>query len=107
MIVIMIAMIFVIIIYVSSNRKQTHDDDEHDDRDGNDQILSYRDLKAAVQKYTAVHTTWENVWKLFIDSTLSVTSSQKADKKQHCVSLAVKSLFCDFCQKWQGIKRQA
>ena len=46
-----------IIIYVSSNRKQTHDDNVVDDRDGDDQILSDRDLKAAVQKYTAVHAT--------------------------------------------------
>ena len=40
-----------------SDERDDHDGEDHDDRDGDDQILSHRDLKAAVQKYTAVHTT--------------------------------------------------
>ena len=42
------------IIHNHDYRDYNHD---HRDHEHDDSILSHRDLKAAVQKYTAVHTT--------------------------------------------------
>ena len=61
---IMIAIVMMTTIIIINVSSANHDDhgghEDHGDDLGhnyNGKILSHRDLKAAVQKYTAVHTT--------------------------------------------------